>query len=398
VVAGLLLAASAANGVNFMAASPLLPLFMADFEIESAQAGLLFSVVPLFSTAFTIPASLLSVRLGLRVTYGIGVALMGGGLLVLLFPSYWGVLAGRALLGIGGGVLPLGTAMTVQWFRSHSLPLINSGAFVCLSLGFTAGLGATVPLATSVGWHATLAGYAGLAVAVAVAWVLLARDGLFGRPQRSTVIMAPGTRTASVYLQRWTWLLAVGFAGPIACYDTFTAWLPTYYTSVGGLSLEHASFLASVLALSGVPGALLGGWLTARLGRRKPLLVWPGVLLPPTAAAAFLVSDPTLLIGVLTLFGMLAWGFNPAYVTIPMELPDVSAVSVGGILSVVFTLTGLCVFVTPLVVGALVEATGSFVPGFSLCVVLSLALVIVGLSLPETGPGTQAGSSSSAAT
>lgn len=383
-VAALLLAASAANGVNFMAASPLLPVFMADFGVESAQAGLLFSVVPLFSTAFTIPASLLSVRLGLRVTYGLGLALMAGGLLVLALPNYAGVLAGRALLGIGGAVLPLGTAITVQWFRSRTLPLINSGAFVCLSLGFTAGLGATVPLAEVASWPIALVMYASLAGLVAVLWVLLARDGPYGQPHRTQAEDLPST---NVYLQRQTWLLAIGFAGPIACYDTFTAWLPTYYAKVGGLTLDDASLLVSVLGLSGVPGALLGGWLTSRIGRRRPFLVIPGLLLPPTAAASFLVGDPALLVVVLALFGMLAWGFNPAYVTIPMELPGVSAVSVGGMLSVVFTLTGLCVFITPLVVGALVDATGSFVPGFTLCVGMSFALLAVGLAFPETGPG-----------
>ncbi len=397
-VATLLLAAGAANGVNFMAASPLLPVFMADFGIESAQAGLLFSVVPLFATVSTIPASLLSARLGLRVTYGLGLVLMAGGLLVLLFPSFWGVLGGRALLGMGGGVLPLGTAITVQWFRSRTLPLINSAAFVCLSLGFTAGLGATVPLAQAAGWQTPLALYASLAAIVAALWMLLARDGPYGRGEPTAT--AEVTPRRNVYLQRRTWLLAIGFAGPIACYDTFTAWLPTYYSTVGGMDLGQASTLVGVLGLAGVPGALLGGWLTSRSGVRRPFIILPGVLLPPTALASFLLTDPTLLVGVLVLFGLLAWGFNPAYVTIPMELPGISAVDVGAVLSVVFTLTGLCVFVLPLVVGALVDATGSFVPGFMLCVATSSALLAVGVILPETGPGAapQAGSRSNAAT
>lgn len=396
VMAGLLLAGSLANGVNFMAASPLLPVFMHELGLESAQAGLLFSVVPLFATAFGVPASLLSARIGLRATYGVGLLCMAGGLLVLGLPGYGGVLAARALLGVGGSVLPLGSALTVQWFRAGALPVVNSLAFVSLSTGFTVGLGATVLLQDALGWRATLGAYGGFAALVAMAWWLLARDGPLGRPDH-----AGGRATAprAAYLAPRTWLLAIGFGGPIACYDTFTAWLPTYYNRVVGFDLELAGALAGVLGFAGVPGALLGGWATARTGVRKPFLVWPGLLLPAVAVAAFAMHDPWLLVAVLAVFGFLAWGFNPAFVTIPMELPGYSAVAVGAVLSVVFAFTGLLVFVTPLVVGALVDATGSFVPGFLLTASLSLALLAVGIALPETGPGRpQAGTSSRAET
>jgi cyanate permease len=378
------LAANIANGVNFMALPPLLPVLSAELGLDSAAAGLLFSAGPLFSTAFTVPASLLSARLGLRATYGLGLICAAGGLLVALLPTYWGVFAGRALMGVGGAVLPLASAITVQWFRGRSLPMMNSAGFVCLSLAFTAGLSVTVPLASAVGWQMTLAAFGGMAAVVAGAWWLLGGEGPY-RPDPGVSVGGPSAMQVLLYPR--TWLLALGFAGPIACYDTFTAWLPTYYHTALGMDLGQAATLTAVLGLAGVPGALLGGWLTARTGLRRPFLVGPGLLLPPLALAAFSVTDPAALAVVLGAFGLLAWGFNPAYVTIPMELPGYSPVAVGASLSAVFTLTGLLVFATPLAVGALVDITGSFVPGFSLCVALAFCLLVAGLVLPESGPG-----------
>ena len=43
-------------------------------------------------------------------------------------------------------------------------------------------------------------------------------------------------------------------------------------------------------------------------------------------------------------------------------------------------------FIGPLLVGYLVDMTGSFLPGFVLATVASLTLLVAGFMLPETGP------------
>jgi cyanate permease len=43
-------------------------------------------------------------------------------------------------------------------------------------------------------------------------------------------------------------------------------------------------------------------------------------------------------------------------------------------------------FIGPLIVGYLADITGSYLPGFIICAVISLSLLVAGLLLQETGP------------
>jgi cyanate permease len=43
-------------------------------------------------------------------------------------------------------------------------------------------------------------------------------------------------------------------------------------------------------------------------------------------------------------------------------------------------------FAGPLLVGYLADSTGSYLPGFIICALISLGVLAAGLLLPETGP------------
>ena len=50
-------------------------------------------------------------------------------------------------------------------------------------------------------------------------------------------------------------------------------------------------------------------------------------------------------------------------------------------------------FISPLMVGYLVDVTGSYLPGFLTFIVLSYILLLAGILLPETGPTGQTSNS-----
>lgn len=180
-------------------------------------------------------------------------------------------------------------------------------------------------------------------------------------------------------------LLGLGLVGALGANVSLGSWLPTYYNEAFGFSLEKAGVVASVLALFGIVGSLLGSTLPGRFPRRRPFLIVAGLLMPVTAIGAFVTSNPTVLYPSLALFGVVSWVFIPVVFTIPMELPGMTPERVGVTTAVVLCVGNLSGFVAPLLVGAMRDATGTFASGLTVVSLLAVGLAVAGWLMPETG-------------
>jgi OPA family glycerol-3-phosphate transporter-like MFS transporter/OPA family sugar phosphate sensor protein UhpC-like MFS transporter len=68
-----------------------------------------------------------------------------------------------------------------------------------------------------------------------------------------------------VFGNKWIWLLAfANFFVYIVRYAVFD-WAPTFLTQAKGIKLTHAGWMVAAFELSGMTGALIGGWLTDRV-------------------------------------------------------------------------------------------------------------------------------------
>ena len=111
---------------------------------------------------------------------------------------------------------------------------------------------------------------------------------------------------------------ATGTCGLSACvwgcfsfsFTSFLTWAPTFLRDVHGFSLARASFLMSVMAMLGIIGCPISGWISDRLGSRRVVCVIPMM--------AMLVLWPLASVAGGTLFSVLAMviaflaGFPPA--------------------------------------------------------------------------------------
>lgn len=69
-----------------------------------------------------------------------------------------------------------------------------------------------------------------------------------------------------------------------------------------------------------------------------------------------------------------------------MELPGVTPRTGVVVLAMALSVGHIGSFMGPIIVGYLADLTGSYIPGFLICSVLSLSLFFGGLLIPETGP------------
>lgn len=144
----------------------------------------------------------------------------------------------------------------------------------------------------------------------------------------------------------------------------FVTWFPIYLVKERGLNIMEAGFAAAAPALCGFAGGVLGGVISDLLlkktgsltiARKTPLLI--GMILASTIIACVFIQQQWLIIVVMALAffgkGIASLGWAVVSDTSPKELVGVT----GGIFNTVGNTAGI---VTPIVIGYIVAATGSF--------------------------------------
>ena len=373
-------------------AGPLLPLMMQAFGITQGTAGWFAAVAPLTIAVVSVPAGMIAARRSLKRTFAFGAFLQGGGILALAASTYVPVLLTRVIFAAGTAITgPIATAIAAQWFTSRKLPAVNGVMMSFNNLANAIASIATVPIATILSWKAPMVAYGAFALTCATLWVIVGKDAPVAPPQTDmrptrTKDERPDLSFRQVVRHRSTVLLAVAVVGSWCLGNSIGSWLPTYYHQVFKMPLEKASSIMSIVTIGGTVGCLAGGMLPMRVGRRRPFIVIPGIMMGVTALCAVFFNNPLVMYPSAALFGMFGNLQNPSLFTMPMELPDMSVRSGVVVIAIMQCVGNLGNFVGPLMVGYLVDLTGSFLPGFVAATAASLSLLIAGLMVPETGP------------
>jgi ACS family glucarate transporter-like MFS transporter len=144
----------------------------------------------------------------------------------------------------------------------------------------------------------------------------------------------------------------------------FITWFPVYLVQARGMSILKAGFVASIPAICGFVGGVLGGvisdWLMRRYGslnvaRKTPIVL--GMLLSMSMVFCNYTDSETLIIAFMALaffgkgIGALGWAVMAD--TAPKEISGLS----GGLFNMFGNISGI---VTPIAIGYIVGTTGSF--------------------------------------
>ncbi len=144
----------------------------------------------------------------------------------------------------------------------------------------------------------------------------------------------------------------------------FLTWFPVYLVQERGMTILKAGFIASLPAIMGFVGGVLGGvisdWLLRRgnsltLARKLPIVC--GLLLSTTMVLCNYVSAEWMVVGFMTLAffgkGLGALGWAVVSDTSPKQIAGLS----GGLFN---TFGNIASITTPIVIGYIISATGSF--------------------------------------
>jgi ACS family glucarate transporter-like MFS transporter len=365
------------------------PAMGKDLGLDPVAMGYAFSAFGWSYAALQIPGGWLLDRFGSRLVYSVG----------LFFRSLFSFLQGavgfftgttafawlfslRFGMGIGEApAFPANSRITAMWFPTHergfASAVFNSAQYFALAL-FCPLLGWIL---ADFGWQHVfyVMGLAGMLLAF-VWWQVIRSPrnqprvnqaeleyierggGLANMEAKKTVIKWSQVRALI------TNRMMIGVCIGQFCLNTITwfflTWFPTYLVHVKGLTILKVGLIASIPALAGFAGGLLGGWVSDTMlkrgmsltaARKTPIIL--GLILSGSIMLANYVSAQWAIIAIMSLaffskgFGAIGW----------VVISDASPKEMVGLSGGIFNFAGnLASIVTPIVIGYILETTNSF--------------------------------------
>jgi ACS family D-galactonate transporter-like MFS transporter len=376
--------------------SVALPYMSKDLHIAPIYQGLVLSWFFLAYAIFLLPVGSVVDKFGSRLVYGVGAIIWGIATLATAAVTGVAALLGlRLLLGVGEATqYPSCIRATTEWFPDRE----RTSATGLWDMGARIGGVLTLPIVTGViglaGWRAAFAVVGILALLWAIGWIAEYRGpGAHRRANQAErdYIRAgsasgtdespdgPAVRWADLFRYRSTWGLMLGYF----CFNYvayfFITWFPSYLIKERGFDLLTLGILGTIPGIVAVLSELGSGFAQDRLitsGRsknsvRKGFLV-VGMLLSSSIAVAVVAPTAALALILLSFsYGALLIG-GPALGTFPAEFAPTRR-HIGALSGIQNSAGNVAGFLGPIITGALVTATGSFVPALVLTGVIAIA-------------------------
>jgi MFS family permease len=340
---------------------PLFPMLRESFDLDAVGLGLVMSVVAV-GMFLQVPAGGLVGRIGAKRVFVVGVAVTSGGIAAAgLAGSYPLLLAATVVSGIGQAAFhpadyTLLDAATDRSAEGKSFGVHTFGGYV----GFAAAPLVVGALAATFDWRAALlaVGGAGLAYAAFAGVVMAPVHRPRAASDAGSTERAALAERARTLLRPNIVVLAVFFVGLVVGQKGIGTFAPLFVAERLGMTEASGNSVLTVFFSAGAVGVLAGGVVADRY---DPHLVAVTALTAGSTALAALVagllgSGPTVAFPLFAFVG-LCYG-------LPLPSRDrlVSAASsgdVGTTFGVVFTAAAVGSFVSPTLLGGIIERTGT---------------------------------------
>jgi nitrate/nitrite transporter NarK len=353
---------SVVTAVHYTNFGPLIPIMRTDLHINSAQAGLMSTLLFLGLAVTYIPAGALADRFGQRpVLIGSCILLVLGGVLLPVFPNITWILLCRSIGGFGAGGAFVAGAGVAASMGKHS-PLAQGLYGGSVQIGSGLGLLVTPLLYNWFNWRGAFLFWGLLGTTAIIAW-LFVNDGQEEHTPTKVDVKA-GLRSPSV------WTLGLSHMGTFGLGNAIAAWIAVYLVHQYGLTLGLAATLGSIALLSGMFFRPLGGILIARRIIGAIPLLRVGTILGFIGVALLAIPlrfPPLAVVGM----GLIAIGATIPYTSVFNEAARLRDVGKGVAQGLVSVISSPTVLLGPPIIGFLLERTGNFTLAFGSILIFS---------------------------
>lgn len=377
VVAALVLAGLAFR-TQALIIGPLVGQVQADLSMSHAVAGML-GTIPVLCMGLLAPfGPVLAASIGPKLAVAVCIAFVAVfGVARGLLPDTATVLLATVGIGIGmalvGPILP----MVVRARLPHH-PAAGTGAYVIgFVIGGTITAAVAVPLADALGgWRGSFAVVSSAAVASLLAWLWL-------MPRDEGHVRSAPTRPRLPWRRPAAWLLGGIFGSQSILFYGCITWLASVYRERGWGEAEAGGLIALLTGI-GLVSTLAVPIFADRLGTRRTQLTLAASL--SVAGAAIVALTPgeqpgsVVALAATALLGLGIGAYFPLALTLPVDVASDSADAAS--ISAFMLLIGYALAATsPVVLGIVRDATGSFDAVVWILVAVSLTMIPLALAL-----------------
>lgn len=260
---------------------------MRDFNLDASQLGSLSATYFLANVAFLLPAGMILDRFSTRkvMLVSLGVCVLGTFLFAMVESTALAAIC-RFFTGIGSAFCFLSNVrLATRWFPARRIALVTG---LIVTMAMVGGVVAQAPLTylvEAMGWRKALFVDAGLGVFVLVLIALFVRDypphlqAQAADDKQNLSALGFFSTMALAFLNFRNWLCGIYTCLmnlPIFILGGFMGTM--FLTSVHHISHSKASVVTMMIFVGTIFGSPLVGWLSDRMGLRKPPMIVGAVL------------------------------------------------------------------------------------------------------------------------
>jgi CP family cyanate transporter-like MFS transporter len=360
--------------------SPLVTPVIRDLGISFSQMGVILGSWQLTYIAAAAVGGSIMDRWGVRRSLLVGILIIGLSEVLRYFAGgFTTMFLFVAIFGLGGPMISIGCPKTIsEWFRGKeratAVGIYTMGSSLGGLLAYTTANSVVMPF-TGYSWRLAFVVFGIPAFVAAFIWWFTARDVKSSGPKESVNVLK--VFTGVMRIRNVQLVLAMGVLN-FAITHGLTNWLPKILET-GGLPPVMASFQSSITLIVGIPAVLLIPRFTPFRLRGRIIALLSAVV--AVSSLVIVMTSGISLVTGLVLYGLTNISIVPLLMLILMDTPEVGTKYMGSVGGLFFCVAEIGGFLGPTLIGAIRDATGTFLAGAILIAALSLVVGTMALVL-----------------
>ena len=278
--------------------------------------------------------------------------------------------------------------LMVGWWPESRRASIMGIILAAYSLANTMDFALGIPLTIAFGWRTFFGALAAGTLVIAVLDLVFARDNpqdigikdFLWEPAKPLV--SSQTSLWEIFKSKWIYVGALGIGGCTFALSGTATWVIPTYIKVQGMPVGYAALVGTAMGLSQVVFLIIGGYVTDWFDNRPAILKF-GALLGVLSGLSFVLAavNPMgfgLLLTIAGLSGVSVFSGGAIFSLLSQKYPDrivPAAIGYAEVMGVFAT------FLSPSLMGAVINVTGSFAWAFIAFTICEVAVLIVMLVL-----------------